>query len=128
MTFLLTAFRWLRLKGFVLALCATLAIAWAGWQRHVIGELRDDLALSAASVAVLEAQRDAANAIAAEATKERDAAVLAEKGTPARLSAEAAARESKWGRSRKGEPDWSPACTPDSVWDKLGKDPPGACK
>lgn len=115
MTVLLTFARWLGLRGAV----ALLALAWGGWWYVVAADRADALALSEANVAVLSAQRDAAQQLAIEYKARADRArvdlAAAEK---ARKAAESA-RARKWAGIRESEKAWSETPVPESVVEGL---------
>lgn len=119
MSFLLVAARWFGLKAGAFALCALVAIAWGGWQRHTSASLAHALALSEARVAVLEAQRDAASRLAkdyeARAEQARVDLAAAEK---ARKAAESA-RARKWAKINAAEKAWAEVEVPASVVEGL---------
>lgn len=101
------------------ALCALLALSAAGWYRHQANTANAALALSEARVAVLAAQRDAANAIAAD-YEARAARAVAESAKAKKASdAERAARARKWGRINESEKAWAEQPVPDAVREAL---------
>lgn len=119
MAFLLTAFRWLGLKGSLFLLCAFLSASWGGWQHHKANQANAALVLSEARVALLQTRIDAANALAADYER-RLADVIAEEQVMARArEAEAAARARQWAGIRKAVPEWSAEPVPAEVVEGL---------
>lgn len=119
MTFLLSAYRWLGLKASVLALCALVAIAWGGWQRHTSASLAHALALSEARVSVLQAEANAANALAKDYEARADAARVAMEQAQDAAKKATAARARKWQGIRQATPAWSETPVPAEVVEGL---------
>jgi hypothetical protein len=101
------------------ALCALLALSAAGWYRHQANTANAALALSRADVAVLEAQRDSANALALDYQARADAARAAEAEAKDAAKKADAARARKWGRINESEKVWSEQPVPDAVVEGL---------
>jgi hypothetical protein len=120
-TIALAILRWFGLKAGAFALCALLAITWGAWHRHTSASLAHALRLSQADVAVLEAQRDAANALADDYQARAERAVAAEaEAKTARAKAEKAAAR-RWAEIRAKEKAWATTPVPESVWEEIGK-------
>lgn len=115
MTLLLTFARWLGLRGAV----ALLALVLVGVQHMALKRSQTRLALSEARVAVLEAQRDAANQLA------DDYRVRAEVAAQEMLEAIELARKAeavrakKWREIRQRERAWSETPVPAAVVEGL---------
>lgn len=106
-----------RASGF--ALCALLALSWGAWQSWQANAARRALALSEASVAVLEAQVSAANAIAAD-YEARIAKARADEVVAAKAKKAAdAARARKWERIKGEAKEWAEVPVPDAVVEGL---------
>lgn len=115
MTILLTLARWLGLRGAV----ALLALVLVGVQHMALKRSQTRLALSEARVAVLEAEKGAAEQLAADYKSRAASAVAAEQAERAARQAEARARDRKWERINREAKAWSEVPLPAEVIEGL---------
>ncbi len=119
MSVALAILRWFGLKAGAFALCALLALSAALWNRHSALTWKGRADLRAARITVLEAQRDAANAIAADYEARAARAVAAEaEAKKARAEAEKTAAR-RWAEIRRQEKAWAEQQVPERVWEEL---------
>jgi hypothetical protein len=115
MALLLTFARWLGLRGAV----ALLALSCAGVLYFSARHLQTRLSLSEARVSVLEAQRDAANALAADYQARAERAVQAQREADKARRLADAVRARKWKDVRAQERAWAEVAVPESVVEAL---------
>lgn len=115
MPLLLTFFRWLGLRGAV----ALLALI-AAWMLYLSADrLQTRLALSEARVSVLEAEKSAAEQLAADYQARAERAVKAQREADKARRLADAVRARKWRDVRAQERAWAEVPVPESVVEAL---------
>jgi hypothetical protein len=106
-------------RALVFALCALLLGVSTWWYRDSAQDAIAAQRVAEAAVAVLEAQRDSANALALDYQARADAARAAEAEAKDAAKKADAARARKWGRINESEKAWSEQPVPDAVVEGL---------